>query len=626
MSVNEDILDAITGHSVDLVRVEAGLRRKVVKDLKALESSVIKMLKNSGVAETINQKVKEKRLRKLLEQTRATIATSFKDISKESKKDLGSLANISAKQSVDAINGSLKASVASVGMSRSVLESISGNVLIEGAPSKEWWRRQSSQFQSEFSDVIRRGALLGKTTQEITEDFVGTQANNFKDGAAIRGRRRAEGLVRTSIQTVANEARQRTYAENEDIVKGIEWVSTLDSRTSNICKVLDGLVWDNNKKPIGHDKEYVGLTAHWNCRSTQVPVLKSWEELGGKKKYGEIPTSTRASMDGQVSASINYEDWLKSKSESFQKTALGLGKWELWKKGSLGFTDLIDQSGNEITLNELSERYGSTTKREGISYEDFINVTPEVEKVLSTYHLEDGLEDNTLKKLRDSRGFNELPTVLSKSQFDEFEGVSFDSKVDFSGLSIEEIEALRKKGVIKDFQVLYRGVTEAKFVDEFKRKGHYAGFGVHGNGTYSAISDEEYAKQYGKNVLKMKLKKDFNYITEEHLGDKKAVLFDDLNKVEEKLADIEYDKLVEMGKYKKDHRLRDSLPELNKGLKSISNKYESLIMEHEKKKEYLEVLVYDNGKLATVLGYDGIYVEGREFMVIQNRSKVVVME
>jgi hypothetical protein len=81
MSVNEDILDAITGHSVDLVRVEAGLRRKVVKDLKALESSVIKMLKNSGVAETINQKVKEKRLKKLLEQTRATIATSFKDIS-----------------------------------------------------------------------------------------------------------------------------------------------------------------------------------------------------------------------------------------------------------------------------------------------------------------------------------------------------------------------------------------------------------------------------------------------------------------------------------------------------------------------------------------------------------------
>ncbi len=627
MSVNDDVLDAITGHSVDLVRVEAGLRKKVVKDLKALEKTVIKMLKSSGVAETIKQKVKEKRLRKLLGQTADTIATSYQNITKESKKDLGSIAGISAKQSVEAINGSLKASVASVGMSRSVLESISSNVLIEGAPSKEWWGRQSDQFQSEFSDVIRRGALLGKTTKEITDDFVGTQANNFKDGVAIRGRRRAEGLVRTSIQTVANEARQRTYAENEDIVKGIEWVSTLDSRTSNICKVLDGLVWDNDRNPVGHDKDYVGLTAHWNCRSTQVPVLKSWEELGAKKKFAEIPKSTRASMDGQVSESIKYEDWLKSKPESFQKEVLGAGKWELWKTGSLGFTDLIDQSGNELSLSELNRRHQIEDEKESLfGYDDFLKVTPFVESMIDSHHKVGwgaGGEDLTLKAMREAKGFNKLPLALSKEEFDSFEG--------------------RSIKMYGDSPILYRGVSDLKYVNDFKYKEHFAGLGVHGNGTYSAIKDMETALDYAqddiKNVWAMKLKKDFNFITEDDLRAKQTKLYDVKDDIDWKIVFLGRELESEMLAYKKKNRPSHSdlsklsdeaadklIGRFDEAMVAVNRKYRNMITHEEKKAKGIEMLLDDEGRFATVLGYDGIYVERRGFMVIQNRDKVVVIK
>lgn len=189
----------------------------------------------------------------------------------------------------------------------------------------------------------------------------GTKTNQYKDGFMYGKRRGAEALVRTSVQVVANEARLQTYENNDDIVKGIEWVSTLDARTSSTCRALDGLMWDNERKPIGHSKKFVGVTAHWNCRSTQVPVLKSWKELGAKKKFKEITESTRASMDGQVSAKKNYEKWLKSKSESFQKEVLGKGKWELWQKGELGFTDMVDQTGNPLTLDQLKSELGIKT-------------------------------------------------------------------------------------------------------------------------------------------------------------------------------------------------------------------------------------------------------------------------
>jgi len=49
---------------------------------------------------------------------------------------------------------------------------------------------------------------------------------------------------------------------------------------------------------------------------------------------------------------------LKGKDEEFQKDVLGKGKWELWKAGKVGFTDLVDQTGNPVSLEVLREKLG----------------------------------------------------------------------------------------------------------------------------------------------------------------------------------------------------------------------------------------------------------------------------
>ena len=355
MSVNDNVLDAITGYSVDLVRLETSFKKDVIKHLKTLESNLIAELDKSRLGEG-STAFQRKRMQVLLSQTKKTIKSAYADIAETNATNMLGTATLAESQAVSAVNSSINVQVLSVGMSEQTIKSIASNVLIQGAPSSEWWAKQSVSMNSNFKNLIRQSMLAGETTQEITRKVRGSRSLGYKDGIMFSSKRNAEALVRTSVQTVANESRLKTFESNDDIVKGIEWHATLDSRTTPICQFLDGKQWDNNRKPIGHKYKFTGPTAHWNCRSTQVPVLKSWEELGAKGKFKEIPESTRSSMDGQVSAKLGYEDWLKSKPKAFQVEVLGRGKWDLWQKGKVGFKDLVDQSGNAVSLDDLLKK------------------------------------------------------------------------------------------------------------------------------------------------------------------------------------------------------------------------------------------------------------------------------
>ena len=362
-TVNDKVLDAITGHSVDLTRLEASLQAGVLKQLKVLEKDLIKKLKNASL-EANSIPLQRKRMQVLLSQTKKTIKEAYVKIDAKEATNLTSVAGIAETQAVAAINGSIKAQVLSVGMSDQMLGSIASNTLIQGAPSREWWLGQATSLQSGFKNIIRQSMLSGETTSNIVNLVRGTEALRFKDGLMQTARNKAEALVRTSVQVVANEARMSTYESNRDVVKYIEWVSTLDSRTSSTCQSLDGSKWTvGTFEPVGSNKQtFPGPTAHWNCRSTQVPVLKSWEELGSKRKFSEVPESTRSSMDGQVSSKISYEDWLKTKGEEFQKEVLGPGKFELWKAKKIGFKDLTNAMGNPLNVAQLKLKYGEIPK------------------------------------------------------------------------------------------------------------------------------------------------------------------------------------------------------------------------------------------------------------------------
>jgi hypothetical protein len=168
-------------------------------------------------------------------------------------------------------------------------------------------------------------------------------------------------ITRTAVQTVAKDARLASLEANADIIKAVQWVSTLDSRTSDICIVRSGKTWEfPSFKPIDHKIPWNGgPPAHWNCRSTFIPITKSFEELTGGAIKDRVEPATRASMDGYVAADLTFDAFLRSKPPEFADEMLGKGRAELWRSGKITLNQLLDQRGNPLTLAELISKYGS---------------------------------------------------------------------------------------------------------------------------------------------------------------------------------------------------------------------------------------------------------------------------
>ena len=239
---------------------------------------------------------------------------------------------------------------------------LAGNTLIEGSTARDWWAGQSNNLKTRFTRTMRQGLLLNESTSDLVRRVRGTRENDFKDGIMNNTYNQAKSLVRTSLISVNNQSKIDLYESNSDVIKAIQWSSTLDSRTTLICMSLDGLTWDIiTKKPIGHDKPFPGNTAHFGERSTQIPVLKTANQISrssgsNKRKINKLTEPQRTSIDGEVPATTTYEQFLKNKPKSFQVKALGAERQKLFEEGKLPFSKLIDQSHRPLTIDQLESR------------------------------------------------------------------------------------------------------------------------------------------------------------------------------------------------------------------------------------------------------------------------------
>ena len=224
--------------------------------------------------------------------------------------------------------------------------------------------------QSErFSQVVRNGLLTGETTPDIAKRLIGSL--QFGEQAKTVGQLAAAGgqatqvadnqiltLIRTSINQVANTASQQVYEANQDITQKYRYVATLDTRTSAICRALDGREFEYGKGPMPPQ--------HFNCRSTTVPVI-NYKKLG----FNPPPPARRASMDGQVPADTTYGKWLKDKmpgeteADVIRRQQDALGDKAPYFRNlankygpDTAIAKLVRDDGSELTLAQLRQRYG----------------------------------------------------------------------------------------------------------------------------------------------------------------------------------------------------------------------------------------------------------------------------
>ena len=211
-----------------------------------------------------------------------------------------------------------------------------------------------------FAKTVRNGLLIGESTDKIARRLKGRlrfgQRGSVRQMAQAGGEstsmanRQVMAVVRTSINQVANAASQQVYEANQDFTSKYRYTATLDSKTSPICRALDGQEFEYGKGPTPPQ--------HFNCRSTTVPII-DYEALG----FPPPKPGKRAAQGGMVPSDQSYGQWLSNQSKEVKAAVLGPEKVPYFNRlaRKYGPTDAIrkfvSQDGSELTLDQLRRRY-----------------------------------------------------------------------------------------------------------------------------------------------------------------------------------------------------------------------------------------------------------------------------
>lgn len=245
------------------------------------------------------------------------------------------------------IRGALPVSVDYASASATQLRAIATTKPFQGRFLREWTRAVGLNTAQAVGDRVAAGLVQGESIEAIVQSVRGTRAAGYADGVLMQSRRQATAMTRTAVTHWTSAAREISYAENPDVIKGVQFVATLDSRTTDICASLDGQVFNVDEGPRP--------PMHHQCRSTTTPVLRSWKEMGIDLK--EAPPGTRASINGQVSAKITYPEWLRQQPKAFQNEVLGPTKARLFRSG-VPIRRFVDANYRPMSVAQILEREG----------------------------------------------------------------------------------------------------------------------------------------------------------------------------------------------------------------------------------------------------------------------------
>jgi SPP1 gp7 family putative phage head morphogenesis protein len=378
-NISDTFADEFTSHAVDTLRFTETVRADVLALLRGLEQMLVDKINQADIVGVQRTAFQIARQENLLKQIRDTIKTAYGEVAGTVKSHLIDLSEVSQMRLVKIVNEVFGSDVFSTALTPADLRELVTDAMIQGHASAAWWAKQGQDLQHRFAAQIRMGVANGETNNQLVQRIRGTSTGRsetmtidglnsdvpaYVGGIMDASTSEATGLVRTAVQTISNNIHQSVFEDNADVLNGIQWLSVLDGRTTQQCRALSGGTWSFDGSPIKNSPVKIPYPGpppiHWNCRSTIIPLVKSWSQLAGRRIPGlsDLPEATQASMDGQVAGDLTYEGWLESKPVAFQKDVLGDAKWQLWNSGKLTLSQMIDQSGNPLTIGELRQKAG----------------------------------------------------------------------------------------------------------------------------------------------------------------------------------------------------------------------------------------------------------------------------
>ncbi|WP_302816162.1 minor capsid protein [Selenomonas flueggei] len=317
------------------------------------------------------------------------------------------------------------------------------------------WRdkeRLLNTLQGELTRGLIRGEPYGKIAQRIA-------------GRMGVARSAAARLVETEAAFFSSRGQLDAFRDLG--VEQYEFVATLDSRTSETCREMDGKVL-----PLSEFKP--GITApplHCHCRSTTCPYFDD-EFTEGETRAAHDPETGKTV---QVDSRLTYENW---KNIFVDKTQT-LDEWEenvaSQATNAPGTLNAAAQNG---TINVEQELRANATKLQatmsGTDYDEYIDLLKDNDKIAPLYkHYADSI---TTVRRANKDGYYEHQTSTLEWSYPEARDIAagmhkyhtlsheyghlFDWSLPTSKLTFKELDAVNA-GVLKisDYRV--------SFCDEF---------------------------------------------------------------------------------------------------------------------------------------------------------------
>lgn len=345
-TVNQQILDRTVRHQIGLHRLSTQVSIDAGALLSQGNTSIVQLL------ETINQDTTPRKIEGILRAIKRlneqaytiVLAGLISSMVELAKYEIEFQNRMFSEVLGQLVTQQLRFSLPSNNLLKSTVESQP----FDGALLSEYIAGAEVGRYNRIRDAVRREYQKGDASVSgaILASVLGTSIAGFADGVFGTGLRSLEQITRTVQNGVVSAVRDLIYNNNAHMFFGVQWVSTLDTSTGSICQQLDGkmfLLGSGSRPP-----------AHRNCRSTIIPLVRSWQDL----KLRDLSVAAKAELDGQVPERITYAQWLSRQPAAIQDEVLGPTRGRMYRKGEVTLDRFVDKKGRRYTLEQLARREG----------------------------------------------------------------------------------------------------------------------------------------------------------------------------------------------------------------------------------------------------------------------------
>jgi hypothetical protein len=362
-TVNELLADESVAHAISLEKYKVGVVRRIIALLNRSDSQLAEEL-GRALERLPAESFTVERLEALLDQVKQVNSAAYTQVAQALEADLTDLSGYEVSWQQKLLEVTIPEPVLIhfplVRLSAHQVYAAAMARPFQGRLLRDWSSTIEADRMVKVRNAVRTGYLEGKTTDQIIRSVRGTRAAGYADGFLERPRQDLATIIRSAVSHTAAVARENLYQANSDVIAAEDWTSTLDTKTSQPCRIRDKLPYEvGTHKPIGHKVPWLQGPGrlHFNCRSTSSPRTKSWRELG--IPIDEMTDKQRASMDGAVPADTNYRQWLERQPAARQIEVLGPARYQMLKGGK-SLESFYSPTGEWLTIEQLKEQDAKT--------------------------------------------------------------------------------------------------------------------------------------------------------------------------------------------------------------------------------------------------------------------------